>query len=142
MPQWSAVTRAHVLAALKEYDDLGDREFRRRYGFGRAKATSLWHDGREYDPHAVLGVAAYRATGTPSAGEELPGDEHGSAQLLSALGFDVVVDEEALASQRSRRAKPTRQARSRPAATRDATPKVCPTCHMALPASGVCDFCD
>ncbi len=138
MPQWSAVTRAHVLAALKEYDDLGDREFLRRYGFRRAKASALWHGGREYDPRAVLGAAAFHAIGTAAAGDDLSGDEDAAVNALRGLGFDVVVDEEALAAQKPRRARPVK---ARPATPRDAAPKVCPTCHMALPASGICDFC-
>ena len=64
---------------------------------------------------------------------------HGAAKVLTDLGFDVVVDEEALAAEKPRRAK---SAKPKPAAARDTAPKVCPTCHMALPASGVCDFCD
>ena len=63
----------------------------------------------------------------------------GAAKVLTDLGFDVVVDEEALAAEKPKRVKP---AKPKPAAARDVKPKVCPSCHMALPASGVCDFCD
>lgn len=138
MPAWSVVTRPHVLAALKEYDDLGDREFLRRYGYRRDLTSTLWHDGKEHDAKAVLGVAYYHATGTPARPDELSDTEEGAVKVLTSLGFDVVVDEEALAKKprRSRTVKP------KPAAAREATPKVCPTCHIALPASGICDFCD
>lgn len=139
MPDWNLVSRSHVLAAMKEYDNLGSREFLRRYGFGRATAYTLWHQGQEYDPQAILGVALLHATGTAARTDELSGGTDDWARVLTDLGFDVVVDEEALAAEKPRRVTP---AKPKPAAARDTAPKVCPTCHMALPASGVCDFCD
>jgi hypothetical protein len=143
MPDWSLVSRAHVLAAMKEYDELGSREFLRRYGFGRSTAYTLWHRGQEYDPVATLGAAYFHATGAAARSDELSGElsggKDGAAKVLSDLGFDVVVDEEALAAEKPRRAKTVT---AKPKAARNASPKVCPTCHMALPASGVCDFCD
>jgi hypothetical protein len=138
MPDWSRVSRSHVLAAMREYDDLGSKEFLRRYGFGRATAYTLWHRGQEYDPAAILGVAYLHATGTVTRSDEVSGEDDGAAKVLSDLGFDVVVDEEALAAAKPRR---TKTVRPKPKAARDSAPKVCPTCHMALPASGVCDFC-
>jgi hypothetical protein len=139
MPDWNLVSRSHVLAAMKEYDDLGAREFLRRYGFGRATAYTLWQGGQEYDSKAILCVAYFHATGTSARSDEFSGGKDGAAKVLTDLGFDVVVDEEALAAEKPRRAK---AAKSKPKAARDTAPKVCPTCHMALPASGVCDFCD
>ena len=139
MPDWNLVSRSHVFAAMKEYDNLGSREFLRRYGFGRSTAYTLWHQGQEYDSKAILGVALLHATGTAARSDEFSGGKDGAAKVLTDLGFDVVVDEEALAAEKPKRVKP---AKPKPAAARDAKPKVCPTCHMALPASGVCDFCD
>lgn len=139
MPDWNLVSRSHVYAAMKECDNLGPREFLRRYGFGRATAYTLWHQGQEYDPQAILGVALLHATGTAARSDELSGGKDGPVKVLTDLGFDVVVDEEALAAEKPKRVKP---AKPKPAAARDVKPKVCPTCHMALPASGVCDFCD
>lgn len=140
MPDWSLVSRSHVLAALREYDDLGSREFLRRYGFGRATAYTLWHQGKEYDPRAVVGAAYLHATGSVARVDEIPGGEDGATKVLTDLGFDVVVDELELAATKPRRAKAVKPKKT--AASRDTAPKVCPTCHMALPASGVCDFCD
>ena len=138
MPAWSVVTRPHVLAALKEYDDLGDREFLRRYGFRRDVTATLWHGGREHDAKAVLGAAYFHATGTPALPAELADAEQQALAALTGLGFDGVVDEEAQAAKPRR----PRTVKPRPAAARETAPKVCPTCHMALPASGICDFCD
>ncbi len=160
MPDWTLVNRAHVLAALAEYDRLGSREFLSRYRFGRSTAYTLWHGGQEYDSKAVLGVAYLHATGRAATREEFRGGVDGAVRVLQGLGFDVVVDEEerereerrfatqpvpapatATAGTGASRAprKPKTAARSKP------TPpelKVCPSCHMALPATGVCDFCD
>ena len=136
MPAWSVVTRPHVLAAVREYDDLGDREVIRRYGLRRDVTATLWHDGREHDARAVLAVAYFHATGTPARPDELADAD--AVRTLTDLGFDVVVDEEALAAKPRR----SRAPRPKPAAAREPAPKVCPSCHMALPASGTCDFCD
>src|SRR5512144_3355985 len=98
MPDWNLVSRSHVLAAMKESDNLGSKEFLRRYGFGRATAYTLWHQGHEYDPKAILGVALLHATGTAARSDELSGGQDDAAKVLTDLGFDVVVDQEALAA--------------------------------------------
>lgn len=138
MPEWSPVDRSHVLAALEEHDRLGSREFLSRYGFRRTHAYTLWHRGEEYDAAAVLGVAYLHATGRPATRDDVPGGAGGAATALVDLGFDVVVDEEAATLTRTR-ATPRAEARApRP----EPVVSVCPRCHVALPATGVCDFCD
>ena len=138
MPDWSRVDRSHVLAAMAEFDRLGSKEFLQRYGFGRARMYSLWHRGNEYDSRAIVGVAYLQATGSAAVWDELRGGEDGAAQVLKDLGFDVVAQEQPVVVPRNRKPvapKPQKRAASRPA-------KVCPRCHMAMPASGICDFCD
>ena len=99
----------------------------------------LWHRGGEYDSKAILGVAYLHATGRPATSEEFSGGESGATKVLRELGFDVVAQEEpAPASSRKTAAKP----KPRKTAAQEAAVKVCPRCHMALPASGVCDNCD
>jgi hypothetical protein len=161
MPDWNQVGRAHVLAAIAEHDRLGSREFHQRYRFGRSPAAALWHQGQEYDSKAILGVAYLHANGRAAMGDELPTGSAEAAQTLTALGFDVVVDTEALAAEKPRPArkaaasKPAaRKAAARKPAARSAAPttarratpqaevKICPTCHMAIPATGICDNCD
>jgi hypothetical protein len=136
MPDWNQVDRSHVMAAMAEYDSLGHREFLRRYGLRRSVACTLWHRGQEYDGPAVLGAAYLHATGAPVASAV---GHDGAARVLGELGFDVVVDEEQAPAPRTRRTPAA--AKPRKSSTAPAL-KVCPTCHMALPASGVCDFCD
>ena len=152
MPDWSLVDRSHVLAAIAEYDRLGSRDFLSRYRFGHSRAYTLWHAGQEYDSKAILGVAYLHATGRAATREEFRGGENGAAKVLLDLGFDVVVDEQAL-EQEERQAK---KAGAKPAAARSATAprkktrstaaqpavRLCPNCHVAVPASGICDFCD
>ena len=171
MPDWNLVDRSHVLAALEEYDRLGDREFLARYRFGRAKASSLWHRGQEYDSKAILGYAYLRATGRAAGRDDFQGED-ANARLLEGLGFDVVVDQDALeqeerlqqaraasaptgsstrtapaAKAAATKAPAARKAAARkPAAPKRTKPaerevKLCPTCYMALPATGICDYC-
>ena len=165
MPDWSRVRPEHVRAAMAECDRLGSREFLARYHFGRGHAWTMWDHGTEYDPSAILGVAYLHATGTAATRDELRGDLDAASRVLSGLGFDVVVDEEAAAQQPAprkaaakkvtvpRTAAPKREPAVKAAprkvvpASRRTTPeptppKICPTCYMALPATGVCDTCD
>ena len=170
MPDWSQVTRTHVLQAMEEYDRIGDREFLRRYGFGRSRIYTVWSGGQEYDSKAILGAAYFHATGTPAGPGDFSGGEQGAAKVLQEKGFDVAVNEveaaaEELRAARRPPARPTPSAgrtpsrrtsadgtaatkvtasRPRPKKAAAAAPvlKICPTCNMALPASGICDFCD
>ncbi len=137
MADWNLVTRAHVLAAIAEGDRLGSRDFLARYGVRGAHTHKLWHRGEEYDATAILGVAYLQATGRPASRDELTGAEDGGAKVLIDLGFDVVAEEQPVTPARTRKAAaPKRTAKAEPVF------KICPTCQMALPATGVCDNCD
>lgn len=167
MPDWTLLNRSHVMAAIAEYDKLGSREFLSRYSFGRSRAYTLWHNGQEYDSKAILGVAYLHATGRAATRDEFRGGLTGAVRVLEGLGFDIAVDEEELeheqrleasrpastASARApRRTASPRAASTGTSATRTAKParvkpaeapvKICPTCYTALPATGICDFCD
>jgi hypothetical protein len=168
---WSRIDRSHVLAAIAECDRLGSREFLSRYRFGRAKASTVWHGGQEYDSKAILGLALTLATGRAATKDDFSSGEGAASRLLTGMGFDVVVDEEALEAEqqalaaRALSAEPTPSATpararaprtspvAKPAAPRpvkkvprpnlvDQPTKLCPTCFMVLPLTGVCDNCD
>jgi hypothetical protein len=170
MPDWSLVSRTHVLQAMAEYDRIGDREFLRRYGFGRSRIYTVWNNGQEYDSKAILGAAYFHATGTPAGRDDFRGGEQGAAKVLQEKGFDVAVNEVEAAAEELRAARqPARTtasstrtttgrrasgdratapekvtaSRPKPRKTAAAAPvlKICPTCNMALPATGICDFC-
>ena len=57
MVAWSAVTRHHVLAAIKEYDEVGEDQFLELYGFAPSPEFVLRHADHSYDSKAILGVA-------------------------------------------------------------------------------------
>jgi 5-methylcytosine-specific restriction protein A len=86
------ITHVEVLAAIEEYDRLGQEEFLRRYGFDRARSYRLIHDGKAYDSKAIVGVAhgylpgeQRLSTGKFSGGASTVG------RLLRELGFTVQV---------------------------------------------------
>ena len=50
-------SRDAVLTALTEYDRLGQDGFLEQHGYGKRTRYALVHQGRRYDPKAILGVA-------------------------------------------------------------------------------------
>lgn len=59
----SDIEESDVLAAIAEYDKLGQVEFLRKYSFGQSSKFRLVHHGRLYDSKAIAGVAHGIATG-------------------------------------------------------------------------------
>jgi hypothetical protein len=86
---WSRVTRADIIRAMEEYDRLGQDRFLADYGFGRATAYLLIHDGRSYDSKAILGVAYKFATGVRIGSHDFSGGIYGAAAVLTKLGFEI-----------------------------------------------------
>ena len=64
MKDLSAVTPQDVRTAVRLCDELGEKEFLARYGFGRSTRYGLHVDGAVYPSKAILGVAHEFATGT------------------------------------------------------------------------------
>src|SRR3954454_7537385 len=92
MVSWRAVRREHVLAAVAEYDELGQTAFLARYGFKPARSYLLTVDGKSYDSKAVLGAAYRRATGEVVTYHDFSGGvgSNGAATALRSLGFELV----------------------------------------------------
>jgi 5-methylcytosine-specific restriction enzyme A len=87
---WRDVTREAVLAAVAEYDELGQDDFLRKYGFDRARSYLLIHDGRAYDSKAIVGAAHGFLRGeTPLTPLQFSGGEATVGRLLRRLGFTV-----------------------------------------------------
>ena len=87
---WRDVTREAVLAAVAEYDKLGQDDFLRKYGFDRARSYLLIHDGRAYDSKAIVGAAHGFLRGeTPLTSRQFSGGEATVGRLLRRLGFTV-----------------------------------------------------
>ncbi len=84
-------TREAVLAAIAEYDKLGQRAFLKKYGYWKAKAYVLVHAGKRYDSKAIYGAA--RGFEQPSLGplgaKEFGGGERTVQSWLRALDFRV-----------------------------------------------------
>ena len=147
MATFSSVTRQHVLRAIAEYDDLGAEGFLALYGF-EPSVGALIHEDRRYDARAVLAVAHRHATGRLATAEEFHGDLQATG-LLSRRGFEVTEPPSAVRAAvkstptRTPRAARTPSARPAPkrAAAREERLTICPTCSMALPATGICDSC-
>jgi 5-methylcytosine-specific restriction protein A len=86
------ITRGAVLAAIDEYDQLGQDEFLVKYGFDRARSYLLIHNGRAYDSKAIVGVAHGFLPGEQAlAARDFSGGEATVGQLLRRLGFTVQV---------------------------------------------------
>ena len=82
MVAWTAVTRQHVLAAIHEYDEIGQDEFLSRYGFAPSTDYVLRHGNNSYDSKAIVGAALGYATGTPATSTEFSGGKTGAAKVL------------------------------------------------------------
>jgi hypothetical protein len=146
------VTQQHILQALAEYDARGGEQFLDVYGFAPSDDHPIVHNGRSYDSRAVLGVAHRFATGRLATPEEVESGFDGALTILRRRGFTV--SEPSFAPRgtapatRTRRATaprasaPTRTATRRVSTAPERTPAICPTCSMALPATGVCDSCN
>jgi 5-methylcytosine-specific restriction enzyme A len=88
------VTREAVLAAIEEYDELGQDDFLSKYGFDRARAYLLVHDSKAYDSKAIVGAAHRFLPGERAlAASEFSGGDATVGRLLRRLGFTVQVGE-------------------------------------------------
>jgi 5-methylcytosine-specific restriction enzyme A len=89
------ITRQAVLAAIAEYDRVGQPAFLSRYGFDPARLYTLVYDGRSYDSKAVVGAAHGFLPGEkPLAARQFSGGEATVGRLLRRLGFTVQVGDE------------------------------------------------
>jgi 5-methylcytosine-specific restriction protein A len=89
------ITREAVLAAIAEYDQLGQEVFLRRYGFHPARQYVLVHDGKRYDSKAIVGVAYGFLPGNNAlTSGDFSGGEATVGGLLRKLGFTVQVGED------------------------------------------------
>ncbi len=85
------ITRAAVLAATAECDDIGQEEFLKRHRFGEARSFLLEYGGRRYDSKAIVGVAHGYLPGRQAlAAGEFSGGKETVVPLLEGLGFRVV----------------------------------------------------
>ncbi|HEY3438773.1 MAG TPA: hypothetical protein VGK35_13905 [Actinotalea sp.] len=151
MATFSSVTRNHVLQALAEYDARGGDDFLAAYGFAPSPGYTLTHEGRGYDSRAVLGVAHRFATGRLATSDEFSGGMQDALAILRKRGFEVSEPAPAFRPVQPRatrvprasspRSSAARAGTSRSSAAREIPPRICPTCSLTLPATGICDQC-
>ncbi|RDI55999.1 5-methylcytosine-specific restriction protein A [Nocardia mexicana] len=78
------------MAALREYDRLGEDAFLARYGFDKARVFYLRYDGKRYASKAIVGVAhGYLDGHAPLRSGDFTGGEQTVARKLRDLGFTV-----------------------------------------------------
>ena len=83
------VDQTDVLLAITEYDELGGESFLDTYGFKPDHRNLLVHEGKTYDPMAILGVAQRFAIGTAATTAEFSDGLEGAVKVLRGLGFEV-----------------------------------------------------
>ena len=148
----NSIDRDHVLTAMETWDAAGGANY--MLVRGGVSTHVLMHHGREYDAAAIAGIAHGLATGRTLTPADIPGGGAGASKHLVRLGFDIR-DDSPPAPQRvpgtrsttprtpratTTRRHPRRTSRPRVAAS-DRVDKLCPTCFLALPATGICDNC-
>ena len=89
MVNWDHVTRAEVLRAMEEYDQLGPERFFSAHGFAPTTTYELVWEERRYPPKAILGTAYEFATGRRLASSDFEGGRTGAVRILEQLGFIV-----------------------------------------------------
>ena len=147
----NSIDRPHVLTAIETWDKAGGANY--MLVRGGVSTHVLVHGGREYDAAAIAGIAHGLATGRTLTPADIPGGAAGASKALTRLGFEIRDDSPPAPQRvpgtrtttpRTPRASTTRSTPpSRPrVAASDRVDKLCPTCFLALPATGICDTCD
>lgn len=90
----SDITRDGVLAAIREFDQIGREAFLAKYGFREARSYYLVHDRKRYDSKAIVGAA--HGYDRPDLGALSSADFSGGLATVDArltqLGFTVESD--------------------------------------------------
>lgn len=156
MVDFRPVTRDHVLTAIEQYD-AATGEVLVALVSQSDSTHVLRHEGRQYDAKVVAGLAYMSATRGAASPDELFTGRHNAGQVLPDLGFDLTLPPPPPPPEpRPRRsAPPATRPRSTASGVRSSVPltakrpvreepvaKICPTCFLALPATGICDNCD
>src|SRR5271169_4757096 len=83
--------RGAILAAIKEYDEVGQAAFLAKYGYSPARRYQLIHDGKSYDTKAIVGAAfKYQFPDRgPLRSSEFSGGVATVLPILQKLNFEV-----------------------------------------------------
>jgi hypothetical protein len=93
MPITDLRNRDAVIAALAEFDSLGQTAFLKKYGFGKSREYQIFDPatGKLYDSKAIVGAAygyAFPEQG-PLSAADFSGGEATVQKVLQKLGFEV-----------------------------------------------------
>ena len=135
----SVVTRQHVLAAIHEYDEVGQDEFLGRYGSDPSPEYVLRHANHSYDSKAILGAATRNAAGAAAPSAEFSGSRGSAASVLRDLDFEVLSPQKAESAESVPTTSIPNQRRTNGI---EPVVSICPKCFLALTAAGACDNCD
>jgi MoxR-like ATPase len=85
------LSRDAVLAAIREFDEIGRDRFLERYGYGSARDYVLVHEGKRYDSKAIAGVAyGYdHSDEGPLTPDQFVGGRATVVRVLESLGFEM-----------------------------------------------------
>src|SRR4051794_39109613 len=84
------VRHSDVLAAIAEYDQLGQQAFLEKYQMGKATSYFVRYDGKDYDSKAIFVAAHGHHPGLqPLSSEQFYGGANDAARWLRRLGFEV-----------------------------------------------------
>jgi putative restriction endonuclease len=84
--------REAVLRAMAEADEIGERLFLDKYGFGESRRYRIVHEGKSYPSKAIL--AAAHGYQLPDRGPLTPAEFSGGNQTTAKakeLGFEISV---------------------------------------------------
>jgi len=79
--RFPAVDASALLAAIKEFNDLGRDKFLKKYDFSRSSKFYLIHEQRIYDTKALVGAAYRRAPGKKLTNDKFSGGVQTKAAL-------------------------------------------------------------
>jgi len=83
MPRdWREITAAHVMEAIRRYDEHPER-------YTKARHTSIIHEGKEYPAKAIRGIA-YEVCFRERLSQEASSGGQETARFFRRLGFTVV----------------------------------------------------
>jgi len=86
-------SKAAVVKAIAEYDQMGKEAFLKKYGFGPATHYHLLYKGKHYDSKAIVGRAYRIQFGESLTAGDFGGGKKTVVPKLRSLGFQVVADE-------------------------------------------------
>jgi len=86
------ITAGAIVAACKEFDEVGKTRFLKKYGFKSSRTYKLRRNGKFYDSKPIVGAAhGYVGSGyEPLRAQEFSGGHQQAVRVLENLEFEVI----------------------------------------------------